>query len=191
MAARNREIESKWYTPRPMDEVRAMLEDTLGSARDRVVADASTDLYWALTEGRQAAQFVRLRSRAEGCILTIKGKDRGSNTNRIEIDVPVAAPLSQAQAFAEGIWGDVTGTVTKKYWVYWLKGKDEHTNISLYAVKGHPGTFIEVEASTQKVLADLEEQFLGDLIEDGLTLTQEHRSIYELFILPLKERFTL
>lgn len=183
MAARNREIESKWWVASSMDAVRSALESALAGKRDDVIAAQGVDTYWALTD----TKFIRVRERGDGCQITVKDKDRSSNHNRVEIDVDCVSDTKQAMKLLTAVHGESTGSLDKSYWVYWLKGKDEHTNISLYTVKGHPGTFIEFEAPTQAMLMEIEAKYLKGLGE----LKREPKSLYELFILPRRERFVL
>jgi hypothetical protein len=184
MSTKVREIESKWHSTESIDELRTKLEESLGSKRAEVVASSGTDTYWNLGE----SAFVRIRPRTDGSTqLTVKRKDRGTNLNRVEIDLSIKEDQSHVMKFMQSVHGSPAGNITKAYWVYWIKGEDEHTNLSLYTVKGYAGTFIECEASTKAKLSEIEEKYLTDLGE----LTSELRSLYEIFILPAKERFTI
>ena len=183
MGHRNREIESKYHSEESIEALRSLLEGVLGSRMADVIASSGKDTYWALGDSK----FIRIREREQGCQVTVKSKDRGSNLNRIEIDVNCAEPVAHVTKLLEAVHGEQTGVLDKKYWVYWLRGADEHTNVSLYTVKGHAGTFIEFEASTKAKLTEIEGKYL-----EGLgVVTPESRSLYEIFILPLKDRPTI
>ena len=187
MGNRNREIESKWFSTLTMEELRARLEAGMGKRLDDVVAAQGIDTYWAISDSK----FIRVRAR-EGtpqgaCQMTVKSKDRESNQNRVEIDVDCSSPTEQTIKLLTAAMGEPTGALSKRYWVYWLRGADEHTNISLYTIKGHDGTFVEFEASTKAKLEEIESKYLPYL---G-SIVAKPKSLYELFILPKKERFVL
>jgi len=174
MGYRNREIEKKFVVENAnYAKTIELLEGIFDY--DRKLVDASKDYYWH-PQGGMKASFARLRYMPDGSgQMTIKYADRDSNLNRVEIDVKIDEP-GQAKKFMTQLLGDPCGSIYKKYHVLFLG--DEHTTISVYAVRGDKESrvFVEAEATSVSKLEALEKK-----IGDSLILKHEPRSLYEIF----------
>jgi adenylate cyclase class IV len=169
----NREIEKKFVALGELHLVSQSIERALGYP-STVIKDESGDLYWHPHKGMKA-DFVRLRFMPDGTgQLTTKRADRGSNTNRIEIDVEVVDP-HQCEKFLSQILGESCGSVYKQYHVYFLDDKD--TSVSVYQVQGDDRVFVEVEAKSVSRVNQLIKQ-----VSCSVSMKLERRSLYQLFI---------
>lgn len=148
------------------------------------IIGSSEDLYWNPPFPKKyKANFVRLRKldRLRGQ-MTVKGKDKGSNIDRIEIDL--AVDTAQAYELITSFLGKEAGVVDKTYIVYRM---DEHIsghddNISIYQVKRDKSVFVEVEARSHAVMNKLIFDLSSILRGYGLALIHESRSLYEMFV---------
>lgn len=174
MGYKNREIEKKFVTPNTtLDTATSQIKGIIEYKSE--ISEASRDLYWQSPEAGKV-DFIRLRYFPDGSgQLTIKHSDRGSNVNRVEIDVVVKDP-DQAKKFLEYLYGDATGSIFKHYNVLFLDD-DDHTTISIYRVRGDQRIFVEVEAKTQAKVDQLQRS-----IEKVMTLEHQTKSLYQLFV---------
>lgn len=179
MGYRNREIEKKYVIDKKTtgyEDAKTQIKALLGKI-NRTIDESSRDYYWKPVKG-QKGDFLRLRFMPDGSgQLTVKDADRGSNFNRVEIDVEVD-DAAQCLEYQEYVHGDHYGSVFKSYYVMFLE-LDEHTTVSVYKVRGDTEgrIFVEIEAKTQ---ARVEE--LNKLISKEVPLTYEPRSLYQIFV---------
>lgn len=179
MSYRNREIETKLIIrDRDLATVNAWLQHWIGHMT-KMISGKSTDTYWAVNNPDVTADFIRIRDLGNSAQLTVKGKDRGTNLNRLEIDVDVESSLSKVTRLVQALLGKPSGTINKEYYVYWL---DEHTNISCYQVTepAYPHIIVEIEGITEERVLELESSMIrswGDKIE------RAPGSLYEMLVL--------
>jgi adenylate cyclase class IV len=183
MGYKNREIEKKFIVldaKITFNQACAIVQDVLKIAMGRELFDAkdydknnSKDLYWA-SHNPAAADFIRLRRMPDGTgQLTLKRSDRGSNLNRIEIDVEVPDP-EQTGKFLKQLFGKPLGSLHKDYFVLFIDEND--TNVSVYKIRGNPLVFVEIEARTLSKVNKVTK-----LVSSAIRMKQERRSLYQLF----------
>jgi adenylate cyclase class IV len=151
MGYRNREIEKKFEVLKEpgfhykLENVAQKLRRICSYSISDTVIGTSSDEYWKPKRGMKI-DFARLRSFEDGtCQVTVKFADRGSNTNRVEIDMHVKDPKS-GRAFLNQILGPSVRKITKTYFVYFMGNED--TTISVYKVPGFKEIYVETEART-------------------------------------------
>jgi len=190
MGHKNREIEVKLLVNdiKTLSSVACQIEKVWHAMDKHSEADASedydneilvgnaSDFYWNAPKGCNA-DFGRLRKRSGGgAQLTIKSTDRGDNVNRVEVDVDVD-DHGQAYEFMTGLLGEPTAKVTKKYSVFFLE--NQHTNISVYQIRGDDRVFVEVEAKTLKRVI----QILNTVIDStNYEYSWIKSSVYQMFV---------
>lgn len=186
MSYRNREIESKWLISGvTLDEVRLALEDVMMDQVQRSIFGSSVDTYWNVPEEAEA-QFVRMRERDGIRQVTVKARDRGSNINRLEVDVDSTSDVSKITRLLNALFGKPAGKVGKTYHVYW-PGDSEHTTICAYSITHVEPNFndivVEIETISESKLRELEETILGGLeIDHEMVVRKAAGSLFELFI---------
>jgi len=175
MGHANREIERKFVvTGKSLIEVSNAVAKSLRREFRELVTDESSDIYWKAGRGAKA-DFIRLRMMPDGTgQLTVKWTDRGSTTNRIEIDVVVPDPV-QCQKFLTQVHGKPEGSISKEYHVYLIDKMD--TNVSVYQVDGDKRVFLEVEARTLERVSRLCKQ-----VGTAIKMEREKRSLYQIFV---------
>lgn len=178
MGYRNREKERKFLVSSNVsyDQAITLVKEVFPHC-ERIIDDCSRDYYWNLVEGLKG-DFIRLRMMPDGSAqLTVKHADKGSNTNRVEVDVGIPLDqVDQVKAFLEYVHGPISGSVMKDYFVFFLAA-DDHTTVSIYQVIGDKRLFVEVEAKTIKKIDELVTQ-----IEEKVSITPIKESLYQLFI---------
>lgn len=185
MTIDNREIESKWLVKdTDLETVRSALESILNGSITKSIFESSTDIYWI--PGFEAkAQFSRLRDGNGIRQLTVKARDKGSNINRLEIDLDCTSPIDKIIAYQEALFGPAAGQVSKRYHVYWTMG-NEHTSVSAYTVfvnsKPHPDTIVEIETLSIEGLTAMDEAIITPLQDMGLEVTRAPGSLFEMFV---------
>jgi len=183
MGYRNREVEIKLQvmSGHSLVQVRDLVEKYVvakfpnyDEEDDFIVGDAS-DLYWHAPVG-SIGDFVRLRQKTGGSgQVTMKAKDRGNQTDRVEIDVEVE--YSQGKALMLGLFNEPIQKVRKRYYVFRLG--DEHTTISVYKIRSDERIFIEVEAITTREVFTISDQLAN---YTALNLSVVQNSIYDIFV---------
>lgn len=133
--------------------------------------------------------------------LTVKGKDRGSNENRLEVDVDTSTQAHKLKKFARSLLGKEAGEVTKEYYVYW-PCNDDHITVCCYVVElpgetelvieeslerevssvQYPHVFVEVETTGAFILEVWEERVIGGLRKTGMEVDRAPGSLFEMFI---------
>lgn len=152
----------------------------------KVVSGTSTDVYWSIQNPDVPADFIRLRDMDDGSLqITVKGKDRGTNENRLEIDVDTDSSLPKVLKLLQSSFGTQSGEVTKDYVVFWPT-ENKHLTISCYKIHGDDRVFIEVESSSVDSLRYWEEQTIDTLKESYMNMEKAPGSLYEMFILKEK-----
>jgi adenylate cyclase class IV len=175
MGYKNREIEKKYVVAdskhtfkKVCDLVDALFKNTIFSEKG-----SSKDFYWH-SPRPSAADFIRLRNMPDGTgQLTLKRADRGSNINRIEIDVEIPNP-KQTHKFLNQLLGRPVGTIHKDYSALFIDNNE--TSVSVYKIKGNPKVFIEIEARSLSLVNKISKQ-----ISSVIEMRQEKRSLYQLF----------
>lgn len=202
MSVRNREIESKWEIfGAGLMEVNEYLHDILGHVVRKKIHGKSTDTYWPIPNPEVIGDFFRVRDLGDGKYqMTVKGKDRGSNENRLEIDIDTAdASLHKLVRFGRALLGKPAGQITKEYYVYWPT-QNEYTTISCYEIES-PGetelvirddlqrdvvivhrTFVEVETTSKEDLKKWEEIVVGGLSKEQIEVKRAPGSLFEMYI---------
>lgn len=187
MGYKNREIESKLIIKQKqggpsvnMKNVDKVLEKAFEDETENYVEGTSNDTYWKTPSGAPA-DFGRVREMSSGkCMLTAKGKDKGDNLDRIEVDLDVIGTPLQVTKFMENLLGTPGGTIRKTYGVYVLE--NEHTTVSLYRVHGDDRVFVEVEARTKKRMLQMEDKVKRYLLESGFDSERSEKSLFEMFV---------
>lgn len=182
MSYRGREIEIKLATVIGLDHVHKVLGGELDISRS--VYDSSTDTYWHLSS-EVRGDFIRMRELGtEGRVqVTVKGKDKGSNLDRIEVELETTTSRTTVKNLLTASHGKAAGTVSKTYHVYWLTGENDHTNVSCYSIDGTEGTYIEIESTNLSKVIELEAKVREILGRNGIHVTEAKGSLYELYIL--------
>lgn len=155
---KNREIEFKLEVKDTKTSL-ARLSKPLMNVLDvrRVLVGRSIDVYWSLdrfrwkklgTRGKVRGDFLRVRCLETGMgQVTLKEQDRGTYSNRVEIDVTTANPRQACELLGH-LFGDTAGYIHKSYHVLFLE--DEHTTVSFYKVHNDGRVFMEIEAKTMR-----------------------------------------
>lgn len=171
MGWKNREIEKKFVVEGSLKKAIAAVSKAI--IWDSEISDASHDYYWHSKDGLNA-DFLRLRYMPSGSgELTLKQADRGTNTNRVEIDVEVSDP-DQCRALLRHLLGPSAGTVFKRYHVFFIRGG---ATVSLYQVRGDRRVFLEVEARSLRGV-----NLITERLRTVLRTKVEQRSLYQIFI---------
>lgn len=187
MGYRNREVELKLLVDghSTMASVERAIRPLLSELTDQqarpVVVGCAADTYWAAPD-ESPADFIRLRildeedARGNPAQITLKSSDKGSNINRIEVDLGVS-DHSQANKLLTLMLGDPLGQVTKRYTVFFLE--DIHTTVSVYKVMKDKRIFVEVEATTLKRVKEITKILMD---QGGLKFTRIPQSLFEMFV---------
>lgn len=187
MGYKNREIESKLVVRQKpggasvtMRNIDKIIEKAFEDETEDYAEGTSNDTYWRAPLGA-LADFGRVREMSSGrCQLTAKGKDKGDNLDRIEVDLDVHGTSLQVIKFMENLLGGPGGIIRKTYYVYILE--NEHTTVSLYRVHGDDRIFVEVEARTKKRMFQMEEKVKKSLSDNGFDAEREEESLFEMFV---------
>lgn len=183
MSYHGREIEIKLQVHATLSAVYQILHYEFGISR--MVFDTSTDTYWSLRSD-VLGDFIRMRELSDGIVqVTVKAKDRGDNINRVERELETGTSAFAVRNLLTAAHGKATARITKTYYVLWLEGENEHTNISCYSVEGHEsdGVYIEIESTNVDKVLDLESKVL-DLFD---RIERAEGSLYELYVQPRQE----
>jgi adenylate cyclase class IV len=181
MGYKNREIEMKFEVqpgselPYKLEAVARRVQRLCSYQTTDTVIGTSPDEFWRPIKGMKV-DFARLRTHPNGkCQVTVKFADRGSNVNRVEIDMEVKDPKT-GRAFLTQMLGPAAKKVVKTYFVYFFGNKD--TNISVYQVKGYRTLYIEAEAKTEKRMLTM----VSLLNELPWNIKREYRSLYQIHV---------
>lgn len=177
MGYQNREIELKLLAKNAesIDEVALKLEKVFNYKK--TIRGKSKDVYWDPVKGCKA-DFVRLRHYPESWPqVTVKYTDKGSNFDRVEIDLSVES-AKNATEIMKSLLGKPRGSVTKEYQVYFLDNKE--TNISIYKIEKDERIFLEIEARSKKKVLEIKKALNKYLPELGFSTVD--KSLYQLFV---------
>jgi adenylate cyclase class IV len=176
MGYRNREIEKKFEIKNGWryDATAKTVKCCLRKLIKKIIHGDSTDIYFNTPKSIKA-DFARVRMMPHGeAQMTVKHSDKGSTTNRVEIDVDVKDP-AQAIAICTQFFGLPARSVRKRYSVFFLDKKD--TNVSIYKVQGDHRIFLEIEARDIKKVERITKK-----LKKAIDLHHEKKSIYQLFV---------
>lgn len=185
MSYRNREIESKLIVyDRTLTQVNEVLNELYGEDKTRLLFGSSVDTYWIIKDQDVDADFIRMRERDGIRQITVKGKDKGTNLDRLEVDVDSTSEVSKITKLITSAFGRSVGRIGKTYYVYWL-GSSEHTTVCCYSVDvvDYPHTIVEVETTNRDHMLELEAQVIGAFRSRGMIIERAPGSLYEMFIL--------
>lgn len=186
MGFRGREIESKLIIPDIHFQGLCMtLDELLADQQPIVRYGSSVDTYWPVHDGRVDADFLRVRERDGIRQITVKGKDKGHNLNRIEIDIDSTSETHKIHRLVRCLLGKPAGVIAKTYQVWELDS--EYDTVCAYQVttpRFQP-MIVEVEARTEERMLELEalvrEKF------KGYGIVRSPGSLFELFITKEKQ----
>jgi|GEM_PF-5685609 len=141
------------------------------------ITDERTDYYWPAI----AVDFVRVRqmekSKKGKGQMTVKKCDKGSNLDRLEIDLDVI-DVDQAIKLKSAEYGKPPKKLKKRYTVLFLDNFD--TNVSIYQVVDDKKVFVEVESRSLKKVNKI-----VNILKKSLPFPLEiiKKSLYDIFIL--------
>ncbi len=143
---------------------------------------SSVDTYWAVSE----TKFARVRERDGIRQLTVKSKDRGTNDNRVEIDLDCTSRVSDIHKFFKELVGPQSGAVAKSYYV-WESRQSEHDTVTAYTVDDElmkDIVVLEFEARTAEGVKRLEQLALDSIqAHDKIEVRAAPGSLYEMLVL--------
>jgi len=180
----NREIELKFLVEGALsiEEVDNIIQLLFPTSTK--ISGISKDTYWAPSR-HSDCDFTRLRHRTsndEKAQVTIKKTHRGSNLNRIEIDVEVE-DASNMYLLLNHALGKPKGEIIKDYRVYFL---NKHKNVSTYQIIKDNKIFIEIEALNSDEVRKISRK-LKDLFKNhNMNIRKVSQSLYQLFVLKEK-----
>lgn len=149
------------------------------------VYDSSTDTYWHLRDPGVRGDFIRMRELGTTVQVTVKGKDKGNNTDRIEVELETFSSKAVVRGLLTAAHGRPAGKITKTYHVFWLVGESEHTNVSCYAIEGdEQDVYIEIESTGIDTVLELEAKVRTLLDREDIQVERAQGSLYELYITP-------
>lgn len=181
MGHRNREIEVKLLVPGTYEFVCTELNRLLDKEKPIIRVGSSLDTYWPVPDAE--AQFLRVRERDGIRQITVKGKDRGDNLNRIEVDIDSTSETHRIHRLIRCVLGKPAGVIQKLYRVWELES--EYDTVCAYEVTqptNTMGVIVEVEARTEERMLELEKTVIRYFGYGGLVVTRAPGSLYEMFI---------
>lgn len=185
MSYRNREIESKLIVyDQPLGVVNDVLASLYGLEKTKLLFGSSIDTYWTITDPDVDADFIRMRERDGIRQITVKGKDKGTNLDRLEVDVDSTSDVSKISKLLSSAFGKPAGRIGKTYYVYWL-GRSEHTTVCCYSLSevDYTHTVVEVETTSRDYMLELETQVIEAFRAKEMKIERAPGSLYEMFIL--------
>lgn len=183
MSYRSRELEVKLVASDAcLEEIHEILGKQPGIRR--MVFGTSTDTYWTLPAWMRG-DFIRMRELDNGITqITVKGKDKGTNDDRIELEIDTDSSRSTTRSLLTAAHGKAVGKIEKTYYVLWMAEENEHTTVSYYYIAGHveDGVYIELESSSMSTVLELETKVIGILSRRDIHVERAQGSLYELYI---------
>lgn len=176
---KSREIEKKLIVGNGLNgpETDYILRRLLNPSKE--VYGTSTDWYFK-PNAVSKFDFIRLRVFTDGSAeVTGKSKDRGSNFNRLEINLPTS-DAAAAEDFCRAEWGDPIHSLKKSYSVF-VPSFEPELDVSTYVIEGVDKVFLEVEGKNEELVDGM---VLA--LKRELELLDEPRSLYEMFVEPRK-----
>lgn len=180
MSFRNREIESKLLVENlSLAETNEILRSIFPDFT-RSVFGTSEDIYWTING--QEAQFIRLRRRDDGVQeITVKARDRGTNLDRLEVDILSNSSPDKVVRLLTAAFGQPHPPVKKTYWVYWV-GESQHDTVCCYQVGSE--VYIELETTSKSKLLVTESKVVGEFSRRVLSVRRAEGSLYEMYVKP-------
>lgn len=201
---RNREIELKLLIPgMTYSDVCSALDSAFESESPIIRVGSSLDTYWSVQDRairgsahdgtgeadflaerqrgpeprKVEAQFLRVRERDGIRQITVKGKDRGDNVNRIEVDIDSTSETHKIHRLVRCVLGKPAGIIAKTYRVWELES--EYDTVCAYEVTTpkYGNVIVEVEARTEERMRQLEQQ-----VKRVLVAVPAPGSLYEMLI---------
>jgi hypothetical protein len=183
MSYKGREIESKLIVQsKSLARISSLLENTFDAEIANRTIGISTDRFWKAPE-ESTADFVRLRGMDVVSQVTVKGRDREDNLNRMEIEFLSHSNPKDLAALFTALLGKSLGSLSKEYHVFFLE--NAHTTVSVYTVQVEPEfeqVIVEVEARTMERMLELEKKVLDALKEKEIEVARAPGSLYQMFI---------
>lgn len=149
--------------------------------KQKVLFGSSADTYWPIRDPNVQADFLRVRER-DGCVqVTVKGKDRGSNLNRMEKEYVTTDSLETVIGVHTAALGKPAGIVAKSYYVYWLNATD---TVCCYVLTEpeYDHVIVEVEARSLTALIKLEARVKQAFVNADMVMEAVGWSLFERFI---------
>jgi len=187
MSFKNREIETKYIlNGADLNFVCNEFDRLLRTESPVRKWGSSRDHYYQVNDPNVGADFARIRERDGIRQLTVKGKDKGTNDDRIEIDLDSTSPLNKIQAFFTALLGKPLGIVSKSYYV-WVMAASEHDTITAYVVDSDENlknsVILEFEARTMDGVVKLENLVLDSLRQHAnITIERAPGSLFEMAV---------
>lgn len=197
MQEKNREIERKYLVDErwSLETLGHLVDSSLdldGHEYVKIASCHTVDTYYAPPAASQI-QFIRTRDSmgnmrdGEFRILkevTIKQKDRGSNLNRLEINVQVGSVEAMKQVLELTLATARLGEIRKSEQVWFVKDAGHEVVISTCHIG--KDLYIEVEGPSEELVTKYSEEF-----EQLIRLRRESRSLFEIYIEPNHQRAAL
>jgi hypothetical protein len=188
MGFKNREIEKKFtLTGADLNWVTMEIDKIMRAESHVRRFGSSNDTYFTVGDPNVVADFARVRERDGIRQLTVKGKDKGSNDDRVEIDIDCTSPTSTILKFFTALLGPTAGIVGKSYYV-WETSASEYDTVTAYTVDTDESlknsVILEFEARTMAGVERLERLVLDSLRQHAnIKVERAKGSLYELCIL--------
>jgi adenylate cyclase class IV len=164
MSYRNREIESKLIVSgMTLNEVNEVLGSLFANSKSKMLFGSSVDTYWRIDNPDVDADFIRMRERDGIRQITVKGKDKGTNLDRLEVDVDSTSDVSKIVKLLTSAHGKPAGRIGKTYYVYWL-GNSEHTTVCCYSLNFPDRTHLHIDGNTQE-RSNIAEEYHSIIVE--------------------------
>lgn len=182
MGHRNREIEVKMLIAGQFGTICSELDKLLANEKPIIRVGSSLDTYWPVPDAE--AQFLRVRERDGIRQITVKGKDRGDNVNRIEVDIDSTSEVHKIHRLIRCVLGKPAGIIAKTYRVWELES--EYDTVCAYEVHqpaNDLGVVVEVEARTEGRMRELERMVINHFYNVlGGSVRGAPGSLFEMFI---------
>lgn len=181
---RNREIETKLLAfNTDLDRVNEMLNGMFGTQKTKLLFGSSVDTYWSIDREDVDADFIRMRERDGIRQITVKGKDKGTNLDRLEVDIDSTSDVSKITKLLTSAHGKPIGRIGKIYYVYWLGTYDTVCCYTVDTVGGtYPHTIIEIECTNTSRMLSLETKVLEEAKRLDIHMERAPGSLYEMFL---------
>lgn len=160
------------------------LDGLLEKEKPIIRVGSSLDTYWSVPDSKAEADFLRVRERDGIRQITVKGKDRGDNINRIEVDIDSTSEVHKIHRLIRCVLGKPAGIICKQYRVWELES--EYDTVCAYEVlrpENTLGVIVEVEARTEERMLGLEKAVVNYFeYKWGTKVVRAPGSLFEMFI---------
>ncbi len=180
-ATREIEVKLKVVSGHSFNEVCKAVQKAFKGDVVKSIKETSSDYYWSVPKGCRG-DFCRVRSLSEGgAQLTVKYTDKGTNLDRIEVDVHVKDPI-KAEMFLSTLFNrPKIGEVTKTYHLMFLDKKEHENNVSVYQIRGTKDVYIEIEATSIGKLNSYI-KYLNEKLHKSIKFKREKRSLFKIYV---------